>query len=227
MEKLEQIEFDIQGMTCDSCALHVERALKKVSGVREAEVPGWESGRASVILEKDTDSQALIESVRQAGYGASLKTHKPAVEHQVEEPGPSDGLGDGRFDLMVIGGGSAGFAAAIKGGELGYRVAMVEAGTIGGTCVNIGCVPSKTLIRSVEQYPLAGQPRFKGVHTQPGTLDWSQAIVHKDELVADMRQAKYIDVLAAYPEITYLQGDAHLTGKNRVDIDGRGDTPGR
>jgi len=227
MEKLEQIEFDIRGMTCYSCALHVERALKKVSGVREAEVPGWESGRASVILEKDTDSQALIESVRQAGYGASLKTHKPAVEHQVEEPGPSDGLGDGRFDLMVIGGGSAGFAAAIKGAELGFRVALVEAGTIGGTCVNVGCVPSKTLIRAMEQYHQAGQPRFQGVRTSPGALNWAQVIADKDELVADMRQSKYEDVLAAYPEITYIEGRAHLTGGNGVEIDGQAYAPGK
>src|SRR3990172_8065594 len=203
MEKLEQIEFDIGGMTCYSCALHVERALKKVSGVREAEVPGWESGRASVILEKDTDSQALIESVRQAG------------------------LGDGRFDLMVIGGGSAGFAAAIKGAELGFRVALVEAGTIGGTCVNVGCVPSKTLIRAMEQYHQAGQPRFQGVRTSPGALNWAQVIADKDELVADMRQSKYEDVLAAYPEITYIEGRARLTGGNGVDIDGKTYTPGK
>ena len=227
MEKLEQIEFDIRGMTCDSCALHVERALKKVSGVREAKVPGWKSGRASVLLEENVDSQALIESVRQAGYGASLKTNKPAVEHQVEEQGPSDGHGDGRFDLMVIGGGSAGFAAAIKGTELGFRVALVEADTIGGTCVNVGCVPSKTLIRATEQYHQAGQPRFQGVRTSPGELIWAQVIADKDRLVAEMRQSKYVDVLAAYPEITYLRGRARLTGGNGVEIDGVAYTPAK
>ncbi len=227
MEKLEQIEFDIQGMTCDSCALHVERALKKVSGVREAKVPGWESGRASVILEKDIDSQTLVESVRHAGYGASVESHKPVVERQVEETSSSNGDGDSRFDLMVIGGGSAGFAAAIKGTELGFRVALVEAGTIGGTCVNVGCVPSKTLIRAVEQYHLAGQSRFRGVHTLPGALNWARVIADKDRLVAEMRQSKYVDVLAAYPEITYIQGRARLTGENGVEIDGKAYTPGK
>ncbi|OGO26811.1 MAG: mercury(II) reductase [Chloroflexi bacterium RBG_16_52_11] len=218
---LEQIEFDIRGMTCDSCVLHVERALKKVSGVREAEVPGWESGRASVLLEGDVDSQALIGSVRLAGYGASVKTRKPVVEHRVEKPSSSDGRGNGRFDLMVIGAGSAGFAAAIKGAELGYRVAVVEANTIGGTCVNVGCVPSKTLIRAMEQYHQASQPRFRGVHTLPGELNWAQVIADKDELVAEMRQSKYVDVLAAYPEITYIQGRARLIGDNGVEIDGK------
>jgi mercuric reductase len=226
-KQLQRLEFDIQGMTCASCALHVERALKKVEGVQEAEVLGWESGRASVLLEEDVDSQALIESVRRAGYGASVKTRRPVVEHRVEEPGSSDGRGDGHFDLMVIGAGSAGFAAAIKGAELGYRVALVEANTIGGTCVNVGCVPSKTLIRAVEQYHLAGQSRFRGVHTLPGALQWVQVIADKDELVAEMRQSKYVDVLAAYPEITYIQGRARLTGGNGVEIDGVAYTPGK
>lgn len=227
MEKFEQIQFDIQGMTCDSCALHVENALKKVAGVREVEVPGWKSGSARVVLEEDVDSRALIESVRQAGYGASVKIRKPVIERQVEESDPSGGHKDSRYDLMVIGAGSAGFAAAIKAAELGYRVALVEAGTIGGTCVNVGCVPSKTLIRAMEQYHLAGTHRFRGVHTLPGALNWSQVIAAKDELVAEMRQSKYVDVLAAYPEITYLQGRARLTGENGVEIDGKAYTPGK
>lgn len=131
------------------------------------------------------------------------------------------------FDLMVIGGGSAGFAAAIKGAELGFKVALVEADTIGGTCVNVGCVPSKTLIRAVELHHLAGQHRFKGVHTMPGRIDWPQVIAQKDELVNEMRQARYANVLAAYPEITYIQGRAQLTGKNGVEVDGRAYTPGK
>jgi len=190
-------------------------------------VPGWQSGRASVLLEGDVDNKALIESIRKTGYSASVKTRKPVVGRQVEKPDPSDDHGDDHFDLMVIGAGSAGFAAAIKAADLGYRVAMVEAGTIGGTCVNVGCVPSKTLIRAMEQYHLAGQSRFQGVHTLPGALNWAQVIADKDELVAEMRQSKYVDVLAAYPEITYIQGHARLTGENGVEIDGKAFTPGK
>ncbi|MER3545374.1 MAG: mercury(II) reductase [Chloroflexota bacterium] len=128
---------------------------------------------------------------------------------------------------MVIGGGSAGFAAAIKGAELGFKVALVEAETIGGTCVNVGCVPSKALIRAVELYHLAGQHRFRGVHTTPGRISWPEVIAHKDALVKELRQAKYEDVLAAYPEITYIQGRARLTGKNGVEIEGRSYAPGK
>ena len=222
MAKLEKLELNVRGMTCDSCALHVERALNRVRGVKQAQVPGWDSSEASVVAEEGIDAAALSEAVRQAGYLAKVRARQP-----LDEAGDEDGRGEGRFDLMVIGGGSAGFAAAIKGVELGFQVALVEALQIGGTCVNIGCVPSKTLIRSLEQYHLAGERRFRGIETNQGSIDWPQVIAHKDELVREMRKAKYSDVLAAYPEITHLEGRARLTGGNGVEIGGEAFTPGK
>jgi len=227
MSKREQLEFEIHGMTCDSCAQHVEHALKKVQAVREARVPGWESGRATVVVEGDVSEQELTEAVKKAGYRAVLKERKSMDQAQAAGKPVEAADGDRRFDLMVIGAGSAGFAAAIKAAELGHRVAMVEAGTIGGTCVNVGCVPSKTLIRAMEQYHQAGTHRFQGVHTLPGALNWAQVVANKNELVAEMRQSKYIDVVASYPEITYIQGRARLTGGNGVEVDGQSYAPGK
>lgn len=216
-----KLELAVRGMTCDSCAIHVTRALQSVPGVKDIDVPGWQSARATVIAEGSVSSEVLTAAVRDAGYAATVKTRKTIDESVSDNGQPGD------FDLMVIGGGSAGFAAAIKGAELGFRVALVEASTIGGTCVNVGCVPSKTLIRAVESHHLAGQHRFRGVHTLPGHLDWPEVIAHKDELVTELRQAKYADVLAVYPEITYIQGRARLTGKNGVEIEGKAYAPGK
>jgi mercuric reductase len=223
-----KIEFEIQGMTCDSCARHVERALKSLPGAQEAHVPGWDSGQATAIVGEEVETEDLIAAVRAAGYRANPKSRQP-LEKRSESihPAQTNGGASGDYDLMVIGGGSAGFAAAIKGSELGYRVALVESGTIGGTCVNVGCVPSKTLIRAVELHHLAGQARFRGVNTQPGPLDWAEVVAQKDELVAEMRQAKYADVLTAYPNITLLSGRARLTGGNGVEVDGRAYAPGK
>jgi len=139
----------------------------------------------------------------------------------------SQGGGRQPNDLMVIGGGSAGFAAAVRGAELGFKVALVEADTIGGTCVNIGCVPSKTLIRAVESHHLAGEHRFRGIEPQAGRIDWAEVMAQKDELVQQLRKSKYSDVLAAYPGIRYIQGRARLIGENRVEIDGEGYAPGK
>ena len=222
MAELERLELNVRGMTCDSCAVHVEHALKSVKGVHEAQVPAWDLGQATVVAEAGIDPAWLSEAVRHSGYLAKVRARRPWGQ-----AGGADGRGDGRIDLMVIGGGSAGFAAAIKGAELGFQVVLVEASQIGGTCVNVGCVPSKTLIRSLEQYHLAGERRFRGIETNQGSIDWPQVIAHKDELVREMRKAKYSDVLAAYPQITHLEGRARLTGGNGVEIDGEAFTPGK
>ncbi len=78
----------------------------------------------------------------------------------------SDGkASDDNADLVVIGAGSAGFSASITAAELGARVTLIGHGAIGGTCVNVGCVPSKTLIRATEALHHAERAsRFAGIH---------------------------------------------------------------
>jgi len=217
----KNINLEIQGMTCNNCATHVRHALSEVPGVLEINLPGWQSGRAMVTVEEPVQSEALIQAVQQAGYRASEQVEITAPEQKVSIGNQTEPGGNHPFDLMVIGGGSAGFAAAIKAVEHGARVTLIEASTIGGTCVNVGCVPSKTLIRAIESYHQAATHRFLGVETSAGRLQWPLVIAHKDALVNEMRQAKYIDVLKGYPEITYIQGHARLTGGNQVEIDGK------
>jgi mercuric reductase len=121
---------------------------------------------------------------------------------------------------MTIGGGSAAFAAAIKAAELGARVAIVEKGTVGGTCVNIGCVPSKTLIKAAEICYHSTYPQFEGLTACPPPSDWQRVVQQKDELITALRQGKYIDVAAVYPTITILKGDATLLGGRQVRVNG-------
>lgn len=213
-----QIDLDVRGMTCDSCALHVTEALQSVPGVEKAVVPGWESKKATVLASPELNLDTLTAAVAKSGYSASVRGTHP-LHDAPEAETTSQERHD--FDLLVIGGGSAGFAAAIKGSELGFRVGIVNGGTIGGTCVNIGCVPSKTLIRSMESFHQAGLHRFKGIQTVSGHLNWGQVISHKEELVNDMRQTKYVDVLEAYPNITLIEGYARLTGDHVLDVSGR------
>ncbi|MCH9052183.1 MAG: mercury(II) reductase [Proteobacteria bacterium] len=128
---------------------------------------------------------------------------------------------NGHYDLAIIGAGSAGFSAAITAADQGAQVALIGHGTIGGTCVNVGCVPSKTLIRAVEAIHQANTaPRFAGVAGNARLTDWAALRAQKDELVASLRQAKYIDLLPAYNGIAYLEGKARL-GNGGVTIDGQ------
>lgn len=117
----------------------------------------------------------------------------------------------GSFDLAVLGAGSAGFSAAITAAEQGARVALVGHGVIGGTCVNIGCVPSKTMIRATEALHAArAATRFPGIFTKAEITDWRALIRAKDELVATLREKKYLEVLSAYEGIAYVEGRARF-----------------
>lgn len=128
--------------------------------------------------------------------------------------------GNGRYDLAVIGAGSAGFSAAIAAADQGAQVALIGHGTIGGTCVNVGCVPSKTLIRAVETLHQAhAASRFAGIEARSSLKDWRALIAQKDDLVAGLRRAKYIDVLPSYNTVAYMEGAALLTG-NGVSVNG-------
>ncbi|HFD16368.1 MAG TPA: FAD-dependent oxidoreductase, partial [Rhodospirillales bacterium] len=114
-------------------------------------------------------------------------------------------------DLLVIGAGSAGFSAAITAAEKGASVVLAGWGTIGGTCVNVGCVPSKTLIRAAEAVHAGlAAHRFDGIRGRLELADWPALRRQKDALVASLRKAKYEDLLPRYPAITYLEGRARL-----------------
>lgn len=127
---------------------------------------------------------------------------------------------NGTYDLAVIGAGSAGFSAAITAAEQGARVALIGHGIIGGTCVNTGCLPSKTLIRAAEAlHQVEAASRFKGIQADARLGDWRAVLRQKNELVASLRQAKYMDLLPAYNTIAYLEGQARLANGG-VTVDG-------
>ncbi len=126
----------------------------------------------------------------------------------------------GGYDLAVVGAGSAGFSAAITAAGLGARVALIGYGTIGGTCVNIGCVPSKALIRAMEAVHHANTAsRFAGIRAEARVEDWSALVAQKDALVAELRETKYTNLLPSYENITYIEGAARLT-QGGVTVDG-------
>lgn len=140
------------------------------------------------------------------GSGAGhLKKMDEFMKYETKAP-------TGDFDLAVIGAGSAGFSAAITAAEGGKRVALIGHGTIGGTCVNVGCVPSKTMIRAAEALHSAQSAhRFPGLSGEAQVADWSALVVAKDDLVATLRQKKYADLLPGYDGVTYIdEGPAQL-----------------
>ena len=117
-----------------------------------------------------------------------------------------------QFDLAIIGSGGGAFAAAIRATGLGKRVVMVERSTVGGTCVNTGCVPSKALLAAAEARHVAlDSTRFPGVVASAGPVDMPALIEGKAALVESMRTEKYVDLAANYGW-TMVEGEASFTG---------------
>lgn len=122
------------------------------------------------------------------------------------------------YDLLIIGTGGAGMAAAIRASELGATAAIVEsAPVVGGTCVNTGCIPSKYLIEAAHHVHTA-RTAFPGIGPCDPEVVWSAVLERKREIVESLRREKYTDVLAAYEGVTLLRGRANLLGEGRVRV---------
>ncbi|TAM68632.1 MAG: mercury(II) reductase [Microbacteriaceae bacterium] len=117
-----------------------------------------------------------------------------------------------QFDLAIVGSGGGAFAAAIRASNLGKRVVMLERGTIGGTCVNTGCVPSKALLAAADARHIAlDSRRFPGIATSAGPVDMPELIDSKCVLLETMRTTKYVELINDYGW-ELRQGDAGFAG---------------
>lgn len=208
----EQYRIVVEGMTCEACEQHVIAALRD-AGAREASAD-FRRGIATATAPEEVDDERLREAIRRAGY-------RPGPMQRVRAS-PQAPAEDGReaYDLAILGSGAAAFAAAIAATGHGARVVMIEQGTPGGTCVNVGCVPSKALLRAAEIYHQAGHHPFAGIETHAGKVDLRTLIGQKDELVAALRREKYLDLVRAYGW-ELRQGHAEFLDERTIAVDGQ------
>src|SRR5258708_5159862 len=196
--KTESIRLTIEGMTCDHCATTIGTALSGVKGVKDAQV-SFANKSAVVHVEPSVGAPDLVRAVEGAGrYRAHAEEPRPT------QGGPRAGGGPEGSTPVILGGGSAAFAAAIRAADLGASATIVEAGTMGGTCVNVGCVPSKTLIRAAEKMHGANRNPFAGLSLSARVLDYAATVTQKDALVSALRQAKYAHLINSYPSLSHL-----------------------
>ncbi|MDF0751544.1 mercury(II) reductase [Marinobacter sp. 71-i] len=113
--------------------------------------------------------------------------------------------------IAVIGSGGAAMAAALKAAERGASITLIERGTIGGTCVNTGCVPSKILIRAAHIAHLRSESPFDaGLTAQAPEVNRPALLAQQQARVEELRDAKYESILRDHPGITVLQGEARF-----------------
>jgi len=203
--------LEVGGMTCDDCARRVQDALAG-AGAESVSV-SWRSGHARFVWPEGVAEDRLHKAVEDAGYrpGSLRLAGSVATEANATRD---------LFDLVVLGAGSAAFAAAIRATEAGYKVALVEQGTLGGTCVNVGCVPSKALLRVGELAWAARHHPFAGLTTTSGPIDLAAIVAQKAELVSALREAKYAELVEEYG-FSVLSGHGCFRGPDELEVAGR------
>lgn len=124
-----------------------------------------------------------------------------------------------KLHIAIIGSGGAAMACALKAVELGARVTLVECGTIGGTCVNIGCVPSKIMIRAAHIAHLrTSSPFDSGIPATPPVIRRDRLLVQQQARVDELRHAKYERILASITDITLQHGEARFQNSQTLMV---------
>jgi len=126
-----------------------------------------------------------------------------------------------KYDLVVIGGGPAGYAGAIRAGQLGKKVACVEVERAGGTCLNWGCIPSKALLKSAELYQSLSHSEEFGFSVGKPKVNWEK-VMGRSRNVAD-KMAGGIEFLFKKNKVDYLRGRGHIHVPGVVEVTGGDD----
>ncbi|NNM45301.1 dihydrolipoyl dehydrogenase [Knoellia koreensis] len=123
------------------------------------------------------------------------------------------------YDVVILGGGSGGYACAFRAAELGLRVALVEKGKLGGTCLHVGCIPTKALLHAAEVADSAREGEKFGVKSTFESVDMSGVNAYKDGVIA--RLYKGLQGLAKAHKIELVEGAGRLVDAKTVEVDGR------
>jgi len=122
------------------------------------------------------------------------------------------------LDLIVIGAGPGGYEAAAHAGSLGKRVALIEKAELGGTCLNVGCIPAKTFLRSSRLFRECKEAASFGVIVDTPSIDMPALLARKENVVGTLKRG--VSGLLRNTGVDVLQGTARLIGRNAVEVEG-------
>lgn len=123
-----------------------------------------------------------------------------------------------QFDLVILGGGSGGYACALRAAQLGKNVALIESGKLGGTCLHRGCIPTKALLHSGEIADSAREASSFGVNAQFLSMDMVAVNAYKDGVISKLH--KGLQGLVKSRNITFVEGHGRLVSKDTVEVNG-------
>lgn len=204
--------MEIRGMTCASCEDHVRDTLQK-NGAENIHVD-YQGGKADFQLPDGYKEENIKEKLQKTPY-------QPGEMIRISSVSEKDASVEGYdYDFLIIGSGGAAFSAAIQASENGLRVAIVEKGEVGGTCVNIGCVPSKTLLQAGHIQFQTEQQLFQGLTTSAQQPDMVGLQNQKEKLVNQLRKEKYEDLIQEYG-FDLIKGEAYFRDSHTLSVEGK------
>lgn len=122
------------------------------------------------------------------------------------------------FDILILGGGSAGYSAALRAVQLGFTVGLIEKGNLGGTCLHTGCIPTKAYLHAAEVAEESQESEKFGVNVSFESIDMAKVRDYKDGIVAG--KFKGLTGLLKMKKVTVIEGEGKLTGKDTITVDG-------
>ncbi|MDA8436118.1 MAG: dihydrolipoyl dehydrogenase [Actinomycetales bacterium] len=123
-----------------------------------------------------------------------------------------------QFDVVILGGGSGGYAAALRGAQLGLSVALIEKDKLGGTCLHYGCIPTKALLHAAEVADSARESAHIGVNATLESIDLVKVNAYRDGVVS--RLYKGLQGLVKSRAVTFVEGTGRLTSPTTVEVAG-------
>ena len=127
-------------------------------------------------------------------------------------------MADTAFDVLILGAGSGGYACALRAAQLGLSVGLVEKDKVGGTCLHVGCIPTKALLHAAEVADSAREAEQFGVRATLEGIDVPQVNAYREGVVS--RLFKGLTGLVKSRGITVVEGEGRLTGDREVTVDG-------
>jgi mercuric reductase len=197
----------ITGMTCDHCAPNTGPAPNALPGVSAQ--ASYEGAAAGINAPDDVTRESPRDALDSRGLGAFSTGSRSRIIAG----------GDGNaLRVVILGSGAAAFANAIRAAEKGAQVTLVESATLGGTCVNVGCVPSKIMIRAAQLAHFQRAHNFEGLERRDPGVGRASLVAQQQARVEELRQSKYQALLDESANINVVRGRARFDDSETILI---------
>lgn len=207
---------------CDHCKVTIEKLLDTLHG-KDISIQ-LKDNLGEITLYKEIPPETIMQIVQ-------ITPHK-VIQSQIEEIQEESlrssisiskkNISSNEFDLIILGGGSSAFSSAIKASEWNKKILIVNDGLPwGGTCVNVGCIPSKLWMRIAEAFYYAKYPKYSFIDCKGIKLDFKSLIEYTKKIQLEFRKQKYLEVLKYRQNITILKGFGKFIDPHTIEVQGQ------